>query len=85
MTAGRTLCFGDSYFGQLGNYKRNNTDQYVEVFGLGTSVAGVSSSWGASHSCAVLTSGEVRCWGNGTYGQMGNGTSGQFNVYVLLR
>lgn len=28
---------------------------------------------GGSHACAVLTSGQVRCWGDNTFGQLGTG------------
>jgi alpha-tubulin suppressor-like RCC1 family protein len=28
---------------------------------------------GSSHTCAVISDGTIRCWGNNHYGQMGNG------------
>ncbi|MBL9026877.1 MAG: RTX toxin, partial [Myxococcales bacterium] len=28
---------------------------------------------GAHHTCAVTTSGETLCWGDGSYGQLGHG------------
>ena len=34
----------------------------------------LSISSGAYHTCALLTDGTVRCWGQGTLGQLGNGT-----------
>ena len=33
-----------------------------------------SVSIGGSHACAVLASGRVRCWGDNTFGQLGDGT-----------
>jgi alpha-tubulin suppressor-like RCC1 family protein len=50
----------------------------VDVFGLQTGVAELSA--GGLHACAVLTSGQVRCWGGNDYGELGNGASGTYSV-----
>ena len=43
----------------------------VDVFGLSHGVTNISA--GADYACAVLADGGVRCWGNNTYGQLGDG------------
>jgi hypothetical protein len=45
----------------------------VEVPGLSSGVAAVAV--GTSHSCAVMLSGAVKCWGYNVHGQLGDGTT----------
>ncbi len=40
---------------------------------------------GFDGSCAVLTSGTVKCWGGGSYGQLGNGTTSGSDVAVTVK
>lgn len=81
-------CWGYNYYGQSGggdpalystdiqyarpvcasgSYTLNNCVPLIDVAEI---------ALGADHSCARLTSGEVRCWGDNAYGQLGNGDSG---------
>lgn len=73
---GRVRCWGDSFWGQLGY---GNTEQVgddeppsdagdVQLGGRAVQIAA-----GASHVCALLEDGDVRCWGNGSEGRLGQG------------
>jgi alpha-tubulin suppressor-like RCC1 family protein len=58
--------------GQLGNGSTIDSSSPVIVTGISDAVAVVASFY---HSCAVLAGGKVQCWGDNTYGELGNGTS----------
>lgn len=53
----------------------------MAVSGL-TGVTGITA--GAGHVCA-LAAGAVKCWGNNTYGQLGNASNTNSNVPVAVR
>lgn len=53
----------------------------TQVAGL-TGVAGVSA--GHQHSCAVTTQGNVRCWGLGSNGRLGGGTTDNATAPVAV-
>lgn len=78
--AGGVQCWGDNSFGQLGNGTNVHSNAAVNVSGLAGGVRLVSA--GAKHSCALLTAGGVKCWGDNSTGQLGNGGSAGSNVPV---
>jgi len=70
-SSGGAKCWGNGSLGRLGNSSSSNSSVPVDVFGLTSGVASISA--GGSHTCAVLTTGGARCWGNGADGRLGNG------------
>jgi hypothetical protein len=57
----------------------------VVVMDGGSALGGVSQiSAGASHTCALLTSGQVRCWGAGSNGRLGHGSPSSSSSPVVV-
>jgi alpha-tubulin suppressor-like RCC1 family protein len=80
LKSGGVDCWGVGTDGQLGNGLYITSDAPIAVDATsGTSVldgvSQVSSSDGGTSFCAVLDGGSVDCWGRGTEGELGNGTS----------
>ena len=77
-------CWGAGDYGQLGNgaVSRQSTPVDVCVTATtpgtcdGTPLRGISQiAAGGYHTCALTTSGGVKCWGLGVDGQLGNGAT----------
>jgi alpha-tubulin suppressor-like RCC1 family protein len=72
-SAGRAYCWGNGAVGRLGI----GLDFVAPL--VPTSVAGdltfTSISAGVSHTCGVTNAGLAYCWGDGTYGRLGNGST----------
>ncbi len=76
-------CWGSNHFGQLGqgtDIARIGEDELpadVDVIDVGGPVKKMASGamQYATHACALLEDGDLRCWGNNRYGQLGLGHS----------
>jgi len=77
---GTVRCWGENDFGQLGNGTADPVagtpstfnPTPVTVSGITTAVAISAGGW---HTCALLRDGTVQCWGQNTYGQLGDGAT----------
>lgn len=58
--------------GQLGDGTTTDRTTPVDVLELSDAVQIAS---GAVHTCALLDTEEVKCWGSNRYGQLGDGTT----------
>ena len=80
---GTVKCWGDNSYGELGDGNAilqsqrggpstAHSSNPVTVVGITTAVAVTASD--GYHSCAVLQSGSMRCWGDNVSGQLGDGS-----------
>jgi alpha-tubulin suppressor-like RCC1 family protein len=89
LSTGRVDCWGYNPAGQLGNGTTVNSDVPVVAKGItnATSIAADSGGGSGSNSsfCAVLSTHQVKCWGYGLDGELGNGATTNFTVPVTVK
>lgn len=76
-TNGTLWCWGYNWVGELGlgTTSTSGVPTPSQVTALGSGVAQVNG--GNHHTCARKTDGTIWCWGDNTYGQLGDGTTTQ--------
>ena len=73
LSGGTVACWGDNQEGELGNgTAATGNSGPVRVSGIRNAT---EVSVGDVHSCALLSSGKVKCWGLNSYGQLGDGST----------
>jgi len=73
LKSGIVECWGANGLGELGDGSTRNRPTPRPVHG--TSRRAVMVSAGFEHTCALLGSGEIECWGADRFGQLGDGRS----------
>jgi alpha-tubulin suppressor-like RCC1 family protein len=83
-SSGIAYCWGDNIYGALGNGTTTPTHIPTAV----TMPAGVTFSSidvaNGRYACALSSTGMAYCWGENTYGQLGNGTTTNSNIPSLV-
>ncbi|CCH80023.1 exported hypothetical protein [Nostocoides japonicum T1-X7] len=82
LTTGAAECWGDNYYGELGNGTTTTSSVPVTVTGLDARITSIDA--GSNHTCAVLTTGAAKCWGDNHSGELGNGTTTNSSVPVTV-
>jgi len=79
LDTGNLRCWGSGLFSNLGygnpnsNVGDNETPASAGSVDIGGTITQVAA--GTFHTCALLTTGDVRCWGNGGQGRLGYGNT----------
>lgn len=71
-TSGSVKCWGRNYRGELGDGTTIDRSQPVAVVGLNQPALTVVVGYG--FTCVQLADGSVKCWGDNSAGQLGDGT-----------
>jgi alpha-tubulin suppressor-like RCC1 family protein len=72
---GTVLCWGGNQSGQLGRGAGQHADSATAA--LVADLSGATGlAAGGNNTCAIVASGELRCWGGNYQGQLGNGSAG---------
>ena len=83
-TTGQAYCWGINQYGQLGNNSTTGSRIPVAV----QMPAGVSFQYiasGNAHTCALTTTGQAYCWGQGGSGQLGNNSATNSSTPVAVQ
>ena len=84
LNTGAVNCWGRNHYGQLGNGSTTNSSVPVAVAAFTDGATAVSITAGDSHTCALLNTGAVNCWGSNGDGQLGNNTTTDSSVPVAV-
>ncbi len=80
LSDGSVQCWGRNNGEQLGQGGVESSSIPMPVPGISNATAisasGSLYSYSSSHTCALLSSGSIQCWGNNNRGQLGRGNSG---------
>jgi alpha-tubulin suppressor-like RCC1 family protein len=89
LTNGQVRCWGFNSYGQVGNGDSGNNFTAATVVlnagGTGPLVGVRTVVTGDDHSCALLTNAQVRCWGDNSFGELGEGSQDESHLPIAVK
>ena len=83
--SGKVQCWGDNFFGQLGNGTNTSSSSPVDVSSAaGFTNSGVTDVSARNNTACAIQSKVLYCWGHNVFGSLGNGTTTASNVPVKV-
>lgn len=84
-SSGNAYCWGSNTWGEIGNNSTTASSTPVQVKGVGgvghlSNVVSIAMGW--EHACAVDSSGNAYCWGDGSFGDLGDNLTTQSKTPV---
>jgi len=73
LSSGAVKCWGYNLGGRVGDNTSVNRSTPTQVNGLTSGVTAITA--GNEHTCALLSTGAVKCWGQNDYGQLGDNST----------
>lgn len=80
----KALCWGSNSKGQLGLDVEKVSSKSAPFFVENLAQGAIQTAVGLEHTCALLESGGVQCWGSNEKGQLGNGGTDNSSVPVQV-
>jgi alpha-tubulin suppressor-like RCC1 family protein len=81
-TLNGSYCWGYNGDGEIGDGNTSQSDVPASVLNVGY-ISQISAP-GLGTGCAISTTGRAYCWGEGEYGELGNGTTSDVSTPVLV-
>ena len=81
LSTGAVKCWGEGADGRLGNNHARDEDSNVPVDVAGVTGA-IQVAAGAEFTCVLLSTGAIKCWGEGSAGDLGNGANNDSKTAV---
>ena len=83
LSDGGVKCWGRNNNGQLGVSTATTYSMIpANTLNLGGTVSQISC--GGEHTCAIMSTGDVKCWGSNSYGKIGSGVSSSYALPVSV-